>query len=233
MSRAWARNSLQHWVAENERTAAQLEKRLTRLGPAWDKTRRDLMTALAGAWESFTDALLLLEADEEDEKRREELGIVIAQMPEGGDPMRGKELPYGVGVTHSFVTVKAEPFEQVEIKGEIVDDGIYRGPPPAQVSVKMVMSSGTGEIVRCPDCKARELERVFIDEDGVLAEISRKPGRWGHTYGDAFWFCPGLEGGWQKDDVNQCRNDTESGWRCDQPAGHFGNCSSMLEGLIA
>jgi len=41
----------------------------------------------------------------------------------------------------------------------------------------------------CPACLKGEPARALIDDDGVLAAISGKPGQWGHSWDDYHWYC--------------------------------------------
>ena len=41
----------------------------------------------------------------------------------------------------------------------------------------------------CTACRRGGPERVMIDDDGVLCSVSGKPGRWGHCWGELYWYC--------------------------------------------
>lgn len=42
--------------------------------------------------------------------------------------------------------------------------------------------------LRCPSCRAGQ-RAMLLDNDGVLASVSGKPGRPGHALSDYHWFC--------------------------------------------
>lgn len=41
----------------------------------------------------------------------------------------------------------------------------------------------------CKTCEEGDLERVFLDRDGVLSSLSGGPGMWAHAYEDSWWPC--------------------------------------------